>query len=309
VSLLSVVQSVCNELGLIPPSAVAGNSDAQTVQLLALANRAGKELAESSASAGYWPQLRKQFTFTLQSAGPYTGTITPGSNVVTNLSSVAGIGVNWIASANGLLNDSIVTAIGVNSVTLSQLPSATSIQTGVNVTFGQEAYPFPSDLAYFINQTGWDRNFRWQLLGPLDAQEWQVVKSGVSPVGPRLRWRVMNGQIYINPAPYNNDLVVFEYVSNLWVATTGAPTTGAQTSYQADTDVAIISEDLITLYTKWLFLRAKGIDYTEEKKMYQEKYDRTIGRAAMARNLQLNARATGIRLLNSQNVPDTGFGS
>jgi hypothetical protein len=220
--------------------------------------------------------------------------------------------VGYAAYANGLYNDSTVTAVnaGAGTVTISQNPSASTTLTGQSITFAQEAYNLPSDFAYFIVQTEWDRSFRWQLLGPLNAQEWQVIKSGISPVGPRMRFRIMGNQFYINPvgsaSTVYTDNIVFEYISNAWAKSSGG---SAQTSFQADTDTALIPEDLITLSLKYRLLRAKGLSYQEEYDEYEEELQKYIGRDKTARNLPLNARASGIRLLNAQNVPDTGFGS
>jgi hypothetical protein len=310
---------VCNaavgEIGLSTFTTIVGNPDPNAIQLLALANRAGKELAEDASAAGYWQFLRKQYVFQTTGVGPFTCTITPGSNVLTNLSSTTGILNGYNAYAVGLLNDTIVTNVnaGAQTVTVSQPPTASTVLTGQSCTFAQEAYALPADLAYLIVQTEWDRNFRWQLLGPLDAQEWQVIKSGISPVGPRMRFRIMQGQFYINPvgsaSTVYTDNIVFEYVSNQWVATTGAPTVGAQTAYQLDTDVALISEDLLTLSLKWRFLKAKGLDWEADEAEYKAKKDKYTGRSASARSLPLNSRASGLRLLNAQNVPDTSFGS
>lgn len=314
-TLLTVCNTAASELGLPTLTSVSGSTNQQAVQFMALANRAGKELAEDTRAAGYWQQLRKQYTFTTSGVGPYTCTITAGSTTLSALSSTTGIVVGQNVYAVGLVNDTLVTAVnsGASTVTISQAPTASTTLTGQSVTFATENYPFPSDFAYLIAQTEWDRNFRWQLLGPLDAQEWQVIKSGISPVGPRMRFRIMGNQFYINPvgsaSTIFTDTIVFEYVSNAWVAVTGAPTTGVQTAYALDTDVSILPEDLIILSLKWRYLRAKGLDYDEEYSQFQEKLDRTIGRSASNRSLPLNARASGIRLLNSQNVPDTGFGS
>jgi hypothetical protein len=216
----------------------------------------------------------------------------------------------------------MVTAVnaGAGTVTMSQNSNVTQANaTGIDTSlaFGQEAYPQPSDLDHFIPQTGWDRNFRWQLLGPVDAQEWQVLKSGISPVGPRLRYRLMNNQIYINPAPYVptgqaspiSDLIVLEYMSKNFIALASAPTVAVQSSFQNDSDVCLIDEDLVTLSLKWRILKAIGTAYADEHVEFSDKLDRIAGRLTMARNVPLNARASGIRLLNSQNVPDTGFGS
>jgi hypothetical protein len=323
-SLLSVVQQAFGEIGLSPPATVVGNSDANVIKALALANRAGIELRDVTKASDYWPPLRKQFLFNLFGIGPFSGTFTNGSNVITNVTgtNLAGVLPNWQISSTYALNDTMVVSVnvGAKTVTMSQNANVTVAQgsaTDTQLAFGQEAYPVPSDLNYFIPQTGWDRNFRWQLLGPVDAQEWQVLKSGISPVGPRLRYRLMAGQIYMNPAPYVPtgqsspiaDLIVMEYATTNWVGVAAAPTTAVQNVYQLDTDVAVIPEDLITLSLKWRILKAIGTAWADEWQEYDDKVAAITGRTVMARNLPLNARASGIRLLNSQNVPDTNFGS
>ena len=312
-SLLSICNTVTGEIGLPTFNSIVGNVDLQATQLLYLANRAGNEIATDSRAAGYWQQLRKQYVFTTSGVGPYTCTITPGSASLTNLSSTTGIVLGQSVYASGLVNDTLVTDVsqlGSGIVGISQVPTASSTLSGQSVVFATEAYSLPSDFQYMINQTEWDRTFRWQLLGPLDAQEWQVIKSGISPVGPRMRFRIMGGMFYVNPvgsaATVYNNTIAFEYVSNGWVKSVGG---SAQTSFLADTDTAIIPEDLITLYTKALFLQAKGLEYAPAYKIYQDKLDRTIGRSAAARNLPINARASGINLLGWNNIPDTGYGS
>lgn len=320
-SLLTIVAQAMSEIGLGSPASVVGNSDVRVIQAQGLVNRAGLELLSAAKAADYWPVVRKQFLFNLKGLGPFTGTFN-GTNVITGITNaamdgaLAGVQLGWQVSSIYTLNDTMVTAVGPTSITLSQPATGSGIDT--NLAFGQEAYPYPPDLAHFIPQTAWDRNFRWQLLGPVDAQEWQVLKSGISPVGPRLRYRLMQGMIYINPSPYVptgqasaiSNLIAMEYSSKWWAApagTTGQPT---QTSMVADTDISIaFPEDLLTLSLKWRMLKAIGNAYAEEYDEYADKLDRTTGRQTMARNLPLNAQSQGIRLLNSQNVPDTGFGS
>jgi hypothetical protein len=60
---------------------------------------------------------------------------------------------------------------------------------------------------------------------------------------------------------------------------------------------------------KWRILKSLGMAWADEFTDFDDKMCAITGRLTMARNLPLNARASGIRLLNSQNVPDTGFGS
>ena len=63
-TLLSVVQNACNELGISSPSTVIGNADSQIKQLLALSNREGKALAARPAAG--WERLLEEATFNTQ---------------------------------------------------------------------------------------------------------------------------------------------------------------------------------------------------------------------------------------------------
>lgn len=58
--MLSIIADVCGRLALDQPTAVVGSTDKQVLQLLALLNQGGKDLA----SRAYWQSLRAEFTFT-----------------------------------------------------------------------------------------------------------------------------------------------------------------------------------------------------------------------------------------------------
>ncbi len=82
-----------------------------------------------------------------------------------------------------------------------------------------------------------------------------------------------------------------------------------QTAYLLDTDVSILNEDLLTLSLKYRFLKAKGLPWDDAYEEFRQKKEKATGRAASARNLPLNSRSMGIRLLSSQNIPDSSFGT
>lgn len=330
-SLLTIVQQAFGEIGLPVPGTVVGNADVNVTRALALTNRSGIFMRDAPGAADYWPHLRAQFLFNMAGQGPFTGTFTYGSPTITGVvftgsgTGLSAVLAGWQVSSQYCLPDTAVVSVNVGAGTVLMNQAANTLNgssfttaTDTALAFGQEAYPFPADLNYFIPSTGWDRNFRWQLLGPVNAQEWQVLKSGISPVGPRLRYRLMEGMIYLNPSPFIQtgniapvtDLIVMEYCSVWWVAPAASPTVASQTAFAADTDVAIgFPEDLLTLALKWRTLKAIGNAYAEEFDEYEKAYQQRQGRSTMARNLPLNARAGSLRLLNSQQVPDTGFGS
>jgi hypothetical protein len=229
--------------------------------------------------------------------------------VLSGFSSTTGILQNYGVSGGSILTGATVTAVGANTVTLDT--PAQSTVTGQNFVFGQIAYALPSDLLAFIPQTEWDRNFRWQMLGPISAQEWQTIVSGISPVGPRIRFRVMGNQFYINPPPgvAQTDVLAFEYITNCWCSPSGVyPPT--QTAWNLDTDAYAWDEDTAILGVKWRYLAAKGLNYSEEKEAWQRARDLQISRSGTVRVLPMNSQAmdNDINLLGQQNVPDTGFG-
>lgn len=312
-TLLTAVQQACQELALQSPQSVIGNTDPQVVQLLALANREAQEYAAIGGQWSGWPELRKEYTFslvpatTLTNNGVYVGNTTNGSRVLSGFTDTTGILAGYGVSGGSILTGAIVDSVTPTTVTLNTPANATS--TGLNFSFGQIAYDFPSDLQDFISASMWDRNFRWQLLGPISAQEWQTIVSGICPVGPRIRYRIMDGQFYIQPPPgaAQTDVIAYEYISVNWCRSSGG--TG-QSSWQEDTDVYLWPENTLTLGIKWRFLRAKGLDYGEERKTYDWAVDRQIARSGSNRALPMNIRNSDrIQLISNAQVPDTGFGT
>ena len=305
--LLTAVQAACNELALTPPQTVIGNPDQQIMQMLALANLEGREMMSVETEDGGWQELRKQYQFNLHAVGPYTGDTVTTSKTITNMSSVAGISVNTYAvSGSDLPQSAYVTAIGTTTIDISDYPQGN--HTGNSLTFGQIGYALPSDLQFFLAQTQWDRAFRWQMVGPLDAQQWQILQSGLMPSGPRIRWRIYNNLFWVNPIPgiLQTDTIVYEYISSAYCNSSGGV---AQTYFQADDDTYVWPEHLLILGLKWRFLRAKGLDSTIEFSTYQNALSRLIARSGGNTTLPLNASAGRMRLLSSSNIQDGNYPS
>lgn len=318
-TLLTIIQDACAELSLPIPLTVIGNRDPQVSQLLALSNREGFEFAGAQGQWSGWPELREEYLFQLVPAsggtnGVYVGNTTINSNVLTGFASTTGILAGYGVSGGSILTGAIVTGVtaGPNgTVTLNTPANATS--TGLNFSFGQVAYDLPSDIQMFIAATWWDRNFRWQMLGPISAQEWQTIVSGICPVGPRLRFRIMPGsnntmQMWIQPPPgaQQTDTVAYEYTSTNWCKSAAGVT---QPRWAADTDVYRWPEQTQVAGVKWRFLSAKGLPFSEELRLYENAKQRQIARSGGNKTLQLNARPWGQNFLGANNVPDTGYGT
>lgn len=311
-TLLQLIQQACGELGLLQPSTIFGNTDQQVIQLLALAQREGLETYKMSNGTYGWEALRREYLFNVQSTGIQAVSYAQGSNVIT-FSHVPPISpqIGWVISNSGGSNatdftyPTYVTQI-ISSTQLTVSTNAQHSNSSASMAIGQEAYVLPQDYDHMIVQTQWDRGFRWQLLGPLNPQEWQVLKSGISPTGPRRRFRLISNQFYVDPIPYDTNQLVFEYYSYNWCQSSQGI---GQTKWQTDTDTYLLDDDTFILGMIWRYRMAKGLDYSEEAAMWQSSIDRFKSRQASTRNLPLNAQNTGIRLISNAQVPDTGFGS
>jgi hypothetical protein len=310
-TLLTIIQDACSELSLAVPQTVIGNSDPQISQLLALSNREGMEYAGIGGQWSGWPELRQVYTFNIVpamggNAGVYVGNTTINSNIITGIADTTGILVGYGVSGGSILTGATVTGVTPTTVTLDTPANAAS--PSQNFSFGQISYPLPADLQDFISASFWDRSFRWQLLGPMSAQEYQTIVSGICPVGPRIRYRIMNNRFFIQPPPGPNqtDLLAYEYISKNWCTSTAGV---SQPRWAADGDTYLWPEQTQTLGVKYRCLRAKGMDYSEELKTYQDARDRQIARSGGNRTLALNARQRGNYFLGSSNLPDSGYGT
>lgn len=302
---LQLMQQAANELGIPEPSQIIGAQDEQSKQLLALAQREGKDFSQLANKNGGWQDLHKEYTFTT-TVETQTGTITSGSAVVTGLSDTSVLTAQtYGAAANGIANNSIIVSIdSPTQVTLNQVATASG---SVSITFGKIAYPLPTDLEYFVQRTWWDNTYKWELLGPITAQEKQILKYGIIASGPRSKFYIRNDLMYLNPMPETDgQLFAYDYFSNAWCESSGG---NDQQLWTADTDVYKLDEDCFIQGIKWRFLRAKGLDYSQEKMDYDMDCQRVMSRDGGNRDLPIAGGTYGARFLNNDNIPDGNFPS
>ena len=312
-TLLQMVTQACGEMGVPAPQTMSSASDLSAIQLLALANREGRECARSANSAGGWQELRKEYTFNVQSTGiiPLCS-YTKGSNVITiGTPPTQAPQVGWVictsggSNSTGFPNNTVITNVSGSSITVSN--SATVTNSSTSMAFGQQSYSLPSDYDFMISGTQWDRGYRWQVFGPLTPQEWQVLKSGLSPTGPRRRFRLMGGMYYLDPVPYDSNLLVYEYLSNDFVNSIGNTATTANV-FTSDSDTYVLPDDLMILGLKFRYRKAKGLEYGDDEDAYQRALQRELGRDTGSRVLRLDISTPDVALLSANQIPDTGFG-
>jgi hypothetical protein len=257
-TLLQLVDQMSAELGLTQPATVIGSSNNQTIQILALANRLGKDLVRDFE----WQRLVQAYIWQTEVAVSTTGNITSGSRVITNIPNTAALAVGNVVTGTGQTPYAeILTIDSITQVTLNA-PVATSTSS-VSMTFAKQDYDLPGGYDRMISDTNWDRTDHWRNLGTKSSQDWQFLQGGIISIGPRERYRIYNNKFRIFQALTTVYNFSFEYVSNWWVCATGSDQ-GSKAAYTADTDTSVFPDDLMLAGLKFYFLKAKKLDYSVE---------------------------------------------
>ena len=256
-TLLQLVDQVSGELGLTQPAAVIGSTNNQTVQLLALAQRLGKDLVRDYE----WQRLVKAYVFQTTPATITTGTITSGSSVITSITTT-GLQVGNVVTGTGVAPYAEILTIDSGSQLTLNTPVSTST-AAVSMTFAKQDYAMPGGFDRMISDTNWDRTNHWRNLGTKTSQEWQWLQGGIISVGPRERYRIYNDKLRIFQALTVSYNFAFEYVGSYWVVATGG-TEGTKSAYTADSDTCVFADDLMLAGLKYYFLKAKKLDFAVE---------------------------------------------
>lgn len=298
-TLLELTQQAMLEMGLPEPTVVAASSDSQVLQMMALLNAAGYELARQHP----WEALNKQHIITVEFT-TLVGDTTDGSVTITNIASTAGIDTTYQISGDGINQATFIDGVpGLTSLTLSQ--PATATDTGVTFNLGKVKYSMPTDYDRKIDRTDWDKSAHWEMIGPETAQQWQWLLSGYISTGPRIRYRILGGYFQIWPMLSTAQVLGFEYVSKGWAADSGGT---VQNSFTADTDTCIFPDRLMVLALKLKFFQVKGFDTTSFQNDYDMQLNIAKANDSGSPNLSFAPQPSTI-LIGWNQIPDSNYGT
>jgi len=297
--MLQLVQQVTAELNLSVPSYVVGNPSQDVQQILALMNRAGYDLIKEHD----WQALELEYRF-YTTALTTTCDTTNGTYLLNNIPSTAGLDNTYSIVGTSIPQDTYVdNVIDSTSLTTTQLASATSV--GGSVTFSKTIYPLPPDYETITDNTHWDKTKHWQMLGPVDAQQWQWLKSGYISTGPRVRWRILGNEFQIWP-PYNTqEYLGFEYRSKGWVRNTAGDVLNY---FQNDSDTTVLDDSVVAILTKLKYFQIKSFDTTSLQQDYTRYLNVAKANDKGSATLSFAPQPSAV-LIGWANIPDTGYGS
>jgi hypothetical protein len=296
-TLLQLVSTARQEMGLAAPNNVIGSTDTDIIQSLTLINALGNELQRQFP----WNALEKEYRF-YTSAQSQTGTTTANSTAVT-LTGALTLDTTYMVTGTGIPQDTYVSVASSGlSVTLTQQASSSGTNT---LTFSKVKYSMPSDYDRMADRTQWDKTRHWEMIGPLTAQQWQYLKSGFISTGPRVRWRILGNTFQIWPTVQNNEYLGFEYLSSYWAADTGGTAKG---SFTVDTDTCIYPDRLMILGLKMKYFSIKGFDISAIEQDYMSELSIAKSNDQGAATLSL-APSINTVLVGWNNLPDSGYGT
>ena len=297
--MLQLVQQVTAELNLAVPTYVIGNQSQDVQQVLALMNAAGKELVKEYD----WQALSKEYRFYTQFVNT-TGSCTQNGYVISGIPDTTGIDSNYTVTGSSFPQDTQVVSVdSPTQITVSQKCSATQING--SVLFSRTIYPMPVDYDTITDRTQWDKSKHWEMLGPEDAQQWQWLKSGYISTGPRIRWRILGRKFQVWPPMNTSEYLGYEYKSNGWAeSATGTPLN----SFMADTDITVLDDRLLVLYSKLKYFQVKSFDTTALQQDYFRYLNVVKANDKGAPNLSFAPQPSKV-LIGYANIPDTGYGS
>jgi len=107
---------------------------------------------------------------------------------------------------------------------------------------GLESYPLPGDYDRRLDETLWNQDQHWPLIGPVTPQVWEQYINGFITTLPRQRFRVKgatDNQFFINPTPDGvaGQTMVYEYITKntrrpkTWAANTAYTTAAPYVFY------------------------------------------------------------------------------
>ena len=300
-TMLSLVQQVTAELNLAVPSYVAGNPSQDVQQILALMNGSGYDLLKEYD----WQALQVQYRFYTQSLTANATTVNGSTTLTfaagTDLSNVTS---QWQLSGYNIPQDTYVVSANntTKEVVMSQMASGTGTQS---VVCAQTAYDLPDDFETITDRTQWDKSKHWEMLGPEDAQQWQWLKSGYISTGPRVRWRILDGQFQIWPIMNTQEYLGWEYRSKGWAR---SDSNVVKNSFTVDTDTTVYDDRIMVLATKLKYFQVKNFDTTALSQDYQRYLSVAKANDKGAPNLSFAPYPSKV-LIGYANIPDTGYGS
>lgn len=150
-----------------------------------------------------------------------------------------------------------------------------------------------SDFNYIHSDTIWDRSQN-RPIHPVSDVEWQRMKSN-NITGPYTSFRIRAGAMLFLPVPAAGQTVAFEWTSNNWCQSSIGV---GQSAWADNSDLGVLSEDLMTSGIVWRWKQANGLDYAEDFSLYERLVNNAMSRDGAPKRLRFGGQ------IRVSNIPE-----
>lgn len=288
-SILTIIQQACDDMGLVRPATVIGSSNSSIRQMLSLARSHGFALSVTRM----WPQLIRRGSITLvngQSAyalpDDYDRMIDNTQWDSTNHWRLVGPAnpERWEQLESGLTTVSPRREYAIRGIANGQIhvfPTPDSTETG-------SVYNFQYMSSNWILPKSWVSSYTFAAGSycMYDGVMYRTVSGGVSGSTP--------------PTHTYGD------------ATDGGITWSYESidysSFISDNDTTIFDDMIMSKGVQWRFLQANRLEYLDIKAESDALVASRVAAMSGAPTLDLSGRGHGFRLIDNTSIPDTGYG-
>ena len=178
--------------------------------------------------------------------------------------SVAGNSDPGIIQSLGLLNEFLEDLL-IRKYWQGTTREATFLSVAV-ANQGELSTLFPFGYEGIIPDTFYNRTRQLEVIGGLPAESWQA-RQAFNISGPIPSFRIRNNQLLFSPVPVAGETYACEYYSSYFVY--GSSDLTYRKYLLRDTDICIVDDALPIAYLKWAWGKAKGLDYAEDFRKYE----------------------------------------
>lgn len=175
-----------------------------------------------------------------------------------------------------------------------------------NTVVDQDSYDLPADFDCLVPDTLYPETGA-KIRGADNSGDWAAGKSAFS-LRDYPSFRIMGNprKIVLLPAPGTVDTYTYEYKSKYPII--GAGSTERE-RFVADDDTIILDEDLFEAGMKWRMKHARGLDYAEDFREYNDRVDQTYAQALAHGVIVLGRKPVYDEPLTDGYIPEVGFGA
>lgn len=171
------------------------------------------------------------------------------------------------------------------------------------------SYNLPADFSRMLPQTAWNRSVEVQMQ-PVNGEVWQYLKATSGATAYTATFRPLAGKVELWPQPpASGETIAYEYLSRYWVAL-AETTTPAKDAPTLNTDVLLYDATLLVPMLIAMFRERRQLPGAEAARAEFERLKRIAIATSIPAHpaLTLDRPGPGLRLLDWQNLPATGYG-